>query len=178
MYLTRGSILVKLGRFQEAIADFTKAISINPSDSAAALVGRAMAREELGLHGEAVADLAKAVEVVPSYLPTRLYLAEVLLCGGDAGKCLDELRKSESYVYSVDDRLAVSYLRLLATKVLRQDTTKIEPEFATLAGKDVKIMWRTNEVQNWLSSSKVDAETKAFANSLSDRLQAKKDKGK
>ena len=174
-YDGRGAILDGLGRHQEAIADFTKAIGFDPHD-ADAYCGRGVVMEELDRYREAAADYAKAIAVDPKNLPARLNLAEALLCDGKAEQCLTELRKAEVYVKEDENRLNVSYLRLLATKTLGRETARIEAEFAAWLDKDVEVTWDTAEIERWLASGKVDPQVKAFAIGITDRLKAKKHK--
>ena len=54
-YYNRGMVCNKLGRYQEAIADYTTAIKINPDD-ADAYVNRGAAYDDLGRYQEAIAD--------------------------------------------------------------------------------------------------------------------------
>ncbi|MCY4480185.1 MAG: tetratricopeptide repeat protein, partial [Rhodospirillales bacterium] len=55
LYVERGDALSCLGRYEEAIADYDRAIGLD-ADNAAAYFKRCLARSELGLHVEAIED--------------------------------------------------------------------------------------------------------------------------
>jgi hypothetical protein len=61
-YRTRGNHSYDRGNYREAIADYTRAIELNPRDRQA-LEKRAAAYEELGMNEEAVADRQRAIEL-------------------------------------------------------------------------------------------------------------------
>ena len=106
-------------------------------------------------------------------MEAHLDLAEALLCDSQTEKSLAELQKADEIVKLDKHKLIVSYLRLLATKMLKQNTSKLEPKFAALMQKDIEVIWAFDIIENWLASGKVDAETKAFATDLTERLKAK-----
>ena len=129
-----------------------------------------VAREDLP---GAIADYTRAIEINPKSATVHLDLAELLLCGGNAEACLAELQKVEYPVAPDKDRLILSYLRLLATRALGQDTSSLEAEFAALLGKNIPLAWETDEIEQWLASGNVDPATQAFAIGLNKRLKAK-----
>ena len=57
-----GVFLCRQKRYAEAIADFSKAIEINPSDTADVYARRAASYEVMGNEGQAARDRAKAKE--------------------------------------------------------------------------------------------------------------------
>jgi tetratricopeptide (TPR) repeat protein len=63
-YYCRGISYLKLGRYENALADYTKAVELNPMH-ATAWECRGVAYERLGLPDKAVADLTKAIELNP-----------------------------------------------------------------------------------------------------------------
>jgi tetratricopeptide (TPR) repeat protein len=63
-YHNRGLTHARQLRFDEAIADYTKAIEINPKDDSA-YIYRAMAYAEKSLYDKAVSDFTKAIEINP-----------------------------------------------------------------------------------------------------------------
>jgi tetratricopeptide (TPR) repeat protein len=60
----RGSVKIKLGRYEEAIDDFSTAIELNPRFGRA-FAYRSGAREKLGQKREAAADYAEAIRLDP-----------------------------------------------------------------------------------------------------------------
>ena len=64
-HLRRGEQLLAADRKEEAIAEFTKAIEIDPK-SVKAYLNRAMCYNETGRPREAVADFSKAIELDPT----------------------------------------------------------------------------------------------------------------
>ena len=65
-HLERGRSLRKRGRYREAIAEFDKAIQLDPN-WAMPYCSRGMAHHQLSEHDQAIADLTKAVELAPQY---------------------------------------------------------------------------------------------------------------
>jgi tetratricopeptide (TPR) repeat protein len=65
-YLSQAFLHSRRGQYEEAIADYTEAIRLNPKN-AAAYFGRGNAYSELGEYEEAVADYREAVRLNPTY---------------------------------------------------------------------------------------------------------------
>ena len=61
-----GRKLVTQGRFQEALADFDRAIELEPTYPGA-FHKRGLVQEKLGRHAEAVQDFDRAIELNPEY---------------------------------------------------------------------------------------------------------------
>jgi tetratricopeptide (TPR) repeat protein/tRNA A-37 threonylcarbamoyl transferase component Bud32 len=66
-YKTRGQVYAKLGRYQEALADFNKGMELKPG-IAYMHMGRGHVHAEFGRYQEALADYTKAVELGPESL--------------------------------------------------------------------------------------------------------------
>jgi len=64
--ITRGTAHLKLNLAEEAIADFSRAISVDPSYPRAYHM-RGVVREQQGDNDEALADFNKAIELDPEY---------------------------------------------------------------------------------------------------------------
>jgi tetratricopeptide (TPR) repeat protein len=58
-----------MGRHEEAIADFTRAIGLDPSD-AWAVGSRGEVYKAMGRHEEAIADFTRAIELDPTWKPS------------------------------------------------------------------------------------------------------------
>jgi len=65
-FFNRGNAKYRLRDYQGAIADYTKAIQIDPQD-AFSYVNRGNAKKGLGDHQGAIADYSKAIEINPQY---------------------------------------------------------------------------------------------------------------
>jgi tetratricopeptide (TPR) repeat protein len=63
----RAATLGKLGRYEEALADFNRALELAPDD-AYALAGRGATLRKLGRYDEALADLNRALALAPTYV--------------------------------------------------------------------------------------------------------------
>ena len=61
-YFKRGHACIKIGNYKQAIADYNKAIELNPKDELAYL-GRGYAYEMLGKHEQAIADFKIAASL-------------------------------------------------------------------------------------------------------------------
>ena len=171
-YYNRALAYYNLGKYEKAIADLTRTVELDPKNELA-FANRGNAFCKLGKRPEAIADYTRAIEINPKSATVHLDLAELLLCGGNAEACLAELQKVEYPVAPDKDRLILSYLRLLATRALGQDTSSLEAEFAALLGKNIPLAWETDEIEQWLASGNVDPATQAFAIGLNKRLKAK-----
>ncbi len=60
-YVDRAQAIIELGQFQEAMADYEQAVSLQP-ESAHIYFNRSLAKAGLGQHSEALADLNAALE--------------------------------------------------------------------------------------------------------------------
>src|SRR5262249_48884640 len=64
-WINRGIVYTSMGQPDKAIADFSKAIELDPK-GAAAWTKRGIAYEDLGQHEKALADLSKVCELIPN----------------------------------------------------------------------------------------------------------------
>ena len=62
----RGGCSARLGKFERAVADYTRALELNPN-YARAYHNRGLAYDQLGEIDRAIADYSKALELNPSY---------------------------------------------------------------------------------------------------------------
>lgn len=65
-YKSRGAAHLRLGRIQDALADFNRVLELDPN-SARAFHLRGLAHEKAGDYAKAIADLSKAIEINPQY---------------------------------------------------------------------------------------------------------------
>jgi tetratricopeptide (TPR) repeat protein len=92
-YYNRGYAFFKKGRYDMAMADFDKAIALNPVEYRA-YAGRGIVFTRRGRTDRAIADFLKAVELNPSY--SRAYMRLGILYGeaGQFGKAIENLGKA------------------------------------------------------------------------------------
>ena len=67
-YNNRGNVYRNLGQYQQAIADYDKAIELNPND-AVAHNNRGHAYADQGQYQQTIADFDKAIELDPDVAP-------------------------------------------------------------------------------------------------------------
>jgi tetratricopeptide (TPR) repeat protein len=70
----RGAAYARIGRFSDAIADFSKAVSLEPG-FAPAYTNRGLAQRQTGRNDAALQDFSRAIQANPSYAPA--YLAAI-----------------------------------------------------------------------------------------------------
>ncbi|HXN89654.1 MAG TPA: tetratricopeptide repeat protein, partial [Methylocella sp.] len=80
-YNTRGVAYARIGKFQEAIADFGQSIKLAPGN-AASLTNRALAYRQINRDDAALADFNGAVSADPSHAPAYLGRANLLRVQG------------------------------------------------------------------------------------------------
>jgi Flp pilus assembly protein TadD len=73
-HLMRGTALVELGRYAEAVDALTLALTLNPDRPERAYFYRAAAKEELGRSNAAYADYRRAAEIAPDWSSPRTEL--------------------------------------------------------------------------------------------------------
>jgi tetratricopeptide (TPR) repeat protein len=64
--IIRANTYMQEGKYKDAVADYTKALQVNPLD-ATAYNNRGLAWERKGNYDKAIADFTKAVEINPQY---------------------------------------------------------------------------------------------------------------
>jgi tetratricopeptide (TPR) repeat protein len=79
-YNTRGAAYARIGRYQNAIDDFTHAVQIDPN-FVAAYVNRALAYRQIRKDSLALADFNQALAVNPNHAPAYLGRANLLRSG-------------------------------------------------------------------------------------------------
>jgi tetratricopeptide (TPR) repeat protein len=80
-YLNRGAVLMQAGRFQEARADFDRALALNTDHAAIAYFNRGMANERLGAIPAAYRDYRQAQALAPDFKPASVELARFQVTG-------------------------------------------------------------------------------------------------
>ena len=76
-YNTRGAAFARVGRFQEAITDFSTAIKLDPNN-VAAYTNRALAYRQINRAEQAQADFNMAISVNPRHAPAYVGRANLL----------------------------------------------------------------------------------------------------
>ena len=102
-WFDKGNVKLRLQDYKGAIADFTKAIELDPSYVKEAYYNRGLSKARLQDNRGAIADFTKAIEFDPNYASAYVNrgLSKLMLNQKDSG-CLDlskagELGHSEAY---------------------------------------------------------------------------------
>ena len=72
-HLDHGRACLDKGKYDDAIADYTKAIALDPN-VATAYTNRGLAYKKKGDKEQAIADFRKALEIDPSYQKAKIIL--------------------------------------------------------------------------------------------------------
>lgn len=91
-YSNRGLVFFYLGRYAEAIVDFTKAIEVMPNEAVIAYNNRGYAYWLLGKPKDALNDYDKAIALDPEYSPAYLNRATVYKSLGNLVKAMADLK--------------------------------------------------------------------------------------
>ncbi len=89
----RGRTFAKMGRFGDAIVDFTKAFELNP-DGDWLVANRGSAYLELGRHDEAIADFDRAIEIDPTDSWNRYLRGAARLSAGQPDRATGDFRSA------------------------------------------------------------------------------------
>jgi tetratricopeptide (TPR) repeat protein len=94
-YCNRGVVLKDMGRFDEAIRDYDKAIALNPSFDKA-FYDRAVAFNKIGRVDRALADFDRAITLDPLYAPAYSQRGSLYLKMGVHDKAVSDYNKAIS----------------------------------------------------------------------------------
>ena len=121
-YLVRGSSYQKLGRHQDAIADFDEGIRLNHNDSVFAYADRGVSYSALGQYEDAIDDFNKAARLGSSYAEIYAFRGAAYSNLGEYQKAIDDYTKALKKEVDADWFKAVYlYERGSAYKELGQD---------------------------------------------------------
>jgi tetratricopeptide (TPR) repeat protein len=81
IYINRGSALLRMARYEEARADFDRALSLGTDQPTLAYFCRGMAQEKLGALAAAYSDYKKAQSLSPDFKPAGIELARFQVTG-------------------------------------------------------------------------------------------------
>ena len=101
-----GDTLARLGRLEEALAEYDAVLATPEGDTAANRVRRATVLVNLGRGDEAVAEFQRAVERSPEEAAVRLRFAEALDFLGRTGEAEAQRRRARELSASGDQRVA------------------------------------------------------------------------
>jgi tetratricopeptide (TPR) repeat protein len=96
LYQKRGNVYLDMKKFDLAIADFTKAVTIKPRDPDT-YIARADAYFEQGEYNKAVDDLDKAISLKPKYYLPYLKRAELYNYLGEKEAAIDSYKQVVRY---------------------------------------------------------------------------------
>ncbi len=89
----RGAAYARLGRFNEAIADFSRAVSLDAS-FAPALTNRGLAQRQSGRDDAALQDFSRAIEANPNYAPAYLARGNLLRARNQLPEAIADLNQA------------------------------------------------------------------------------------
>jgi lipoprotein NlpI len=92
-YFNRGNAYWSLGNYQQAIADFDRAIEINPK-YAGIYYNRGSAYQFLGNYQQAIGDFNKAIEIMPKYVEAYNALGMVHVALGNVMQAIADFDKA------------------------------------------------------------------------------------
>jgi len=101
VYINQGVAWAEKGDFDNAIADFTKAIEINPNH-AKAYNNRGLAYGGKQEYDSAISDFNKAIEINPAYAGAYNNRGIAHYAKGEHDKAWEDVRKAQSLGYQVD----------------------------------------------------------------------------
>jgi tetratricopeptide (TPR) repeat protein len=87
-YYNRGTTLLSMKQYDRAIADFSKAVEINPR-YAEAYQNRGAARKDLKDYDAAIADFKRAIAINPTYGDAYVNLGNTLVSAGRLAEAVD-----------------------------------------------------------------------------------------
>ena len=90
---SRGTAYSKIGQWNKAIADYTRALQIDPKYQLA-LTDRGFAYRNLGQYDKAIADYTRAIEIDPMYALTWSNRGYILFKRGEWQKAIDDFNKA------------------------------------------------------------------------------------
>jgi tetratricopeptide (TPR) repeat protein len=80
---TLGDLLLESGRAEEALTEYSIALSLDPHDKATAYYRLATAHHELGNDGQSQDHLLQALDVAPNFRPAQRLLLDLMRAGSD-----------------------------------------------------------------------------------------------
>lgn len=141
-YLEAGNNYFHKGSYDEAVAEYRKALALDP-DNADARYDIANSYHRKGLSGEAVEQYLKALEVKPNHLPARNNLALIYFEQGNYSKAVEQWEKGLQYdagYMEINYNLAQGYEKVDMEKAVKQWNRYLElargkPEEAEFVSK-------------------------------------------
>lgn len=129
--LNRGQIRETQGKRAEAIADFARAIELNPAYPAPYL-NRGMANEEAGNIDAALADFSEVLKLEPADVATLFLRAELLFHAGR----LDASLADYKHILEIDPEDADAYVGCGEVALTAADNAKAAENFKKALEKD------------------------------------------
>ncbi len=144
-----------------AIGLNTKAIDLDPS-FAGAYNNRGAAYAILKDYDRAIQDYNRAVELYPEDKTCYDNIAELEILFGKYKEAWSSAGKALSFAATTSDRAISLYLKCIAAKLLKMDTSEPEQAFDEVVQEDFNENWSFEQIENWLGEADVDQETKTF----------------
>jgi len=128
----------------------------------------------MGKNNEAIEDFIKCVELVPNDISNFLALSELYLLEQEIGNAKAVLNEAESKEKSKEDELILNYLHAITSFMVGEDYTEDVNNIDNLLKEDIEITWDSDEIEAWLTKTKMPPEKKKFITELTEKLKKKK----
>lgn len=169
-YNNRGNAYRALNKFEKAITDYSKVIELD-SENVDAYNNRGISYHDLKKFKEAIRDYNKAIELEPSSVVSYANLLECYINMDEYGKALEAIDKVSSYCVEVKDMALCLYLECIAKKLLGISISDCEKAFNATLEKGFKTNWSSFEIESWLETADIPADTKAFIREKTEQLK-------
>ncbi|KYN27305.1 Mitochondrial import receptor subunit TOM70, partial [Trachymyrmex cornetzi] len=130
-YRNEGNVCFKTGKYNEAIAEYTKAIDICPKENKDELAtfyqNRAAAYEQLKKYSSVKADCTKALELNPEYIKALLRRARVLEQTGDLEAAFKDMTTACIHK-NFSDQASLLKAEIILEKLLEQVQENVTSE--------------------------------------------------
>ena len=171
-YANRGATYFGLEEYEKALADYDKAIELAPN-KAQAHNNRAITYHKLKEYEKALGDYDKAIEVDPGYISAYENIAELLIFMGNYDMAIGKIGKAMIKSVEAKEKAVLLYLKCIAQKLLRRDTTEAETELEEILKEDIGLTWDFDQIEEWMIAADIPAEARKFIEEKTEMLRKK-----
>lgn len=155
----RGTIYYFKEKYKQALADYNRAIELDP-ESASSYYNRGNVYDALEEYHKALEDYNQAVKLDPEDPIAYILLTQLYIIKYDFPAALDKINKTLTLELDKDDKAFCLYFKYIAWKMLDKDTTECEKELKEILKEDFVSTWSLDEIESWLSRSKIPRDKK------------------